>query len=662
MDRTQSLVRSVVALLVISVICLVAAGGAYMYYSGGLGWLYTSAPDAAVVHAELGGAQMAYDANDFTTALAHADTLLTANQRDVQALLMKASILAQQGSLHFKERDYGQQAIAVAQEVLRIDAENVEAYRIIGYAHEIMQEYPAAHAAYQHALSLDPNNPRLLSQEAHAYDLEGDTDKAIAGYQRALVADPTLFHARLGLARMLAATGDLDGAKAHYLAVAEHSTNARERAEAYYSVASLYRVKKNHADAKALFTQAVAADATYTLARVGLAAEMFDEAFGASATLSGDAAKQRVIESFDMLRGVLKDNPNQSLALFQIGVQLSGLGQYDVAQDVFGQVRTIVPQDITLSANDKQRVLDHVTVYEQALKQTAPRARTSTSVLPDAATQVAGVWCFTDACVTGGPGSYAEDVLNAALSAVDWTHTQSFEFFKQINSMTISLGIGTLGYSDAGYPIALACDNGSPLFQYFSRGAFDPGAFPPPNVPVPPPTTPPTTPPVVPVTCIGHYSCSGKRLIYTDTACRARDVTTCSTQQLCDATAGKCVSQAVTMLGSELDITDDVFAARLGTRRLTLTGHLRVLPLLVVAGGEVRVFWNVTSAASCTVTQSGKTAPIATTLASPEQGLVVSPVTTETTFVLHCDGLAGASPASIEERQTVKIVPTWQEQ
>ena len=142
----------------------------------------------------------AFDNNDLDGAIAAADGVLSSDPNNVSALLAKASALAQKGSLEFKEQEYGTQAIAVANQVLVLDPNNAEAWRIIGYSNEIMQHYDAAHDAYGRAIALDPRNALAIAGDAHAWDLQGDMEKAEAGYRRALAVDPAIVNARIGLA------------------------------------------------------------------------------------------------------------------------------------------------------------------------------------------------------------------------------------------------------------------------------------------------------------------------------------------------------------------------------------------------------------------------------------------------------------------------------
>ena len=91
-----------------------------------------SIPRAGSQSPALAEARQAFDNNDLAGALAAAESALANNPNDINALLAKATTLAQKGSLEFKEKEYGPQAIAVAQQVLALDPNNATAWRIIG--------------------------------------------------------------------------------------------------------------------------------------------------------------------------------------------------------------------------------------------------------------------------------------------------------------------------------------------------------------------------------------------------------------------------------------------------------------------------------------------------------------------------------------------------
>lgn len=314
----------------------------------------------ASVQKALSEAQAAFDRNDLVSAVTYADQVLARNQGNVTALILKASALAQQGSLQFKEKEYGTQAIAVAQQALAVDPDNVDAWRIIGYSHEIMQRYVDAHAAYAKALEIDPQNAAIISQNAHAYDLEGDAAHALMEYYRALQIDPTLTQAQMGYARSLLRDGRTEDAKVIFQKVADTAQNARHRAEGAYSAGVLYAAKSDHAKAQELMIRATQLDPLFALAWVGLGAELFSQSIDTSRELSVQERQELGNHSFAALQKAIEINPAQTLARLQVGVQLAALGKKDDALKELELAKKLAQTDITLGTLEKAAMIQRI--------------------------------------------------------------------------------------------------------------------------------------------------------------------------------------------------------------------------------------------------------------------------------------------------------------
>jgi hypothetical protein len=101
---------------------------------------------------------------------------------------------------------------------------------------------------------------------------------------------------------------------------------------------------------------------------------------------------------------------------------------------------------------------------------------------------------------------------------------------------------------------------------------------------------------------------------------------------------------------------------------MDLNGHLQVNPVLIRSGSTVSVYWNVSNAASCSITGTNgdgtgvNSTGIWDTLSSGVSGETSSPIEQRTIYTLTCTGLSGASPASASESQTVNVVPVFQEE
>ena len=349
------------AIVTLSCILLIIILAVLAWEKFGITQFAATAPlSASSTQAYLQEAQNAYNNNDFTSAIGSVDAILTKNPNDVSALVSEANILAQEGSLSFNEKEYGTQAIAVAQQALTIDPNSADAWRVIGYANEIMQNYPAAENAYQKSLAIDPNNALTLSQQAHSYDLQGDTARAEAGYKAALAIDPTLDQAQMGLARIYIDQQELSQALGLFENVATSSANVRIRAEAEFSAGELYLARNDLGPAQQLMNSSTSLDPSYPLGWVGDGLVDFSEAV---ATTSGMTDAQRnalITSSFQSLQKAVTLNPYQSAAYYQIGVEFGTVGQYALATKFLDEAVTVVPNDITLSVPEKQVMLARI--------------------------------------------------------------------------------------------------------------------------------------------------------------------------------------------------------------------------------------------------------------------------------------------------------------
>jgi hypothetical protein len=87
------------------------------------------------------------------------------------------------------------------------------------------------------------------------------------------------------------------------------------------------------------------------------------------------------------------------------------------------------------------------------------------------------------------------------------------------------------------------------------------------------------------------------------------------------------------------------------------SGDLQAVPSLIRSGYPVKLFWNVQNAASCSVTSPGFSL---SGTSSGSAGKPTNAITKQTTFHLHCDGVPGASPPTLDESAVVNLVPVFQ--
>ena len=327
--------------------------------SGGL-WLNARTQARNVVRFHIGQSIYAFNDNDFDTSISQADAVLAQNAKDVDALLAKATTLAQKGSITFTETTYATQAIALAQQALTIDPKNSDAWRIIGYSYEIMQRYPEAHDAYAKSLALNPNNVATISQNAHAFDLQGDLTQAEAGYRKALAIEPNIDQANMGLGRILLAQNKPQEALQYFTTAQQISGNVRTRAEASYSVGMTNNILGNTAAVAPAMKQATTIDPSYSLGWVGLGDALFAQALATSSTLSLVQSNALIGESINDFQKAINLAPYQAAASVELGKRLIVLGNTKAGIQMLKEAALLVPNDITLSAPNKTGLLGNI--------------------------------------------------------------------------------------------------------------------------------------------------------------------------------------------------------------------------------------------------------------------------------------------------------------
>lgn len=304
-------------------------------------------------------AVMSFNNNDLASVLEGTEDILARDPDNIQALLTKAITLAQQGSLGFKEEEYGVQAIALAQQVLAKHPDHIEAMRIVGYSNEIMGRYDEALVWYDKALALGPKNAAIIAQKAHMYDLMGDRERADAGYAAALEVDPDITLAQLGAAKGYLRADKPDEARAMYEKAGASAENVRQKAEAYYSAGVVAGVQGDHAAAEQLMRNAIEADPTYALAWYGLANELNEKYViddGDTVTPSQSERDAAHAESFTALYKAIELNPQQTEAYLLLGTLLLADGDTKGAYGYFVKSAEVVKTDITLSEDERSNL------------------------------------------------------------------------------------------------------------------------------------------------------------------------------------------------------------------------------------------------------------------------------------------------------------------
>jgi tetratricopeptide (TPR) repeat protein len=298
-----------------------------------------------------------FNNNKVDLAISQAQVLAAQYPDNINAKLVLAMSYAQKGSLAFQETEYANMAIVEANQVLVLDPNNSEAYRIIGYADEIEQKYPAAITNYNKAISLNPKSADAYANRGHAYELQGNYKNAMADYATALSINSVLDQANLKAGELYAKEGSTTEAMPFLTKVLSLDTNVRFKAEAENDLGVIALNAGDYKTAVTDFTGALSYDQTLAIAYVNRATAKLD-----LNTQVGKAEYTDLMSSvFQDLQTALVKNPNLSAAYMLLAKASFIAGDNKAANTFLLQGQGVVNTDITLDASQKTIVKDQIT-------------------------------------------------------------------------------------------------------------------------------------------------------------------------------------------------------------------------------------------------------------------------------------------------------------
>mgnify|MGYP000271256108 CR=1 FL=1 len=140
---------------------------------------------------------------------------------DIQLHLMRAQL--------YMVDDRNRASIDALQEVLALDASQVEHLRSIGELWLDEGEYDSALVYYGHYSEADPGDAEVQTAIGKAYSLRGQHDRARAAYEQALTLEPSSVETRVALARLAIAVGEAAEARRQIAEAAAAARTAHER-------------------------------------------------------------------------------------------------------------------------------------------------------------------------------------------------------------------------------------------------------------------------------------------------------------------------------------------------------------------------------------------------------------------------------------------------
>jgi Flp pilus assembly protein TadD len=341
-------------IIAVSIIVFVFAVAFVVYYLKLEGYLQYNKKSI-----DVGTVENYFNNADIEGAIVGAENLVLNDPDNIEALLALAIAYAEKGSVFFEENLYGEKAIQTAKQVLLKDPNNSEAYRVIGYANEIMGKYDEARINYDKAISLDPKNSQAYSNKGHSYDLQGDLKNAELWYDKALAVNPKDEHALLNKARVLLRNLSFDESKSVLGNLFSSSNNKRMLAEGYQILAFIELNKKDR-DTDASYDaieKSLSYDSSMPQAWVFLG-------FLDLITLFDNETEGDMIASIQDIKSfankALAINKNHAAAYYLLS-QMALVEGDSVSEDRYRKLAIeAVPLDITLGKLEKEALLEEL--------------------------------------------------------------------------------------------------------------------------------------------------------------------------------------------------------------------------------------------------------------------------------------------------------------
>ncbi len=298
----------------------------------------------------------AFNAGSYDESLKLANDYLQKHPKDAQAWAAKATILANKGSVEFKENTYGQQAIEAANKALAIDPQLPEGFYARGYAYEIQNQFEQAKSDYDKVLKMTKDNPTYLNQMGHLNDLMGKPEEAKKYYEQALAVNPDFGKALVNMGRYELRYGDKIKAKSYFEKSLPVIDNNMDKAGVYYSLGMLDLNQNKLQEGYKYMQQAVKMAPKYPQALIG-------RGWAGMLLMTADGANLEELMkeglTFETVFGdvnkAVEINPSQTvgyLTLARMHLKLPFLA--DKSLDYYDQALAVVDKDITVMSNNRE--------------------------------------------------------------------------------------------------------------------------------------------------------------------------------------------------------------------------------------------------------------------------------------------------------------------
>ncbi len=293
-----------------------------------------------------------FDSNNFDQVIVKSQTISASAVGDekIPSLIQLANAYAQKaGFSTSSQSEYAQKAIDAANQVLTINPQVAEAYRVRGYAEEILNMYGEAEKNYSKAIEIAPTFALAHANRGHLYELSGDRQKAFADYNKAISLEPDNELATFNLGRYYFTEGDLDQSSIFAKRVIRLSEkNIRLKSSAYELLGNIELASDKGSTTVAIddFGKAVAIDPSY-------AGPYLYRAFASIIATQNEKVTPKLNPSIlsDIEKGISL-NPIEAKAYFYMGLYYYATDK-KMAKESFEKALALIDQDVTLVGDDK---------------------------------------------------------------------------------------------------------------------------------------------------------------------------------------------------------------------------------------------------------------------------------------------------------------------
>lgn len=345
-----------IGLLLLLVLCLVLVfGGVYMYINYKIvNGRLVSVNEVAYLDYEKAMIE-SYDSGDIDAQVEYAQKLQTTGEDPDGASLALAQALLNKGSLHFDEENNANKAIALLENILAKNPNNVEALSAMGYAYEIKEEYTKAFEYYNKALAINGQDELTLVRRGHAYELSGQIELAQDDYLKAYEINPDSDFTLLHIARMSYSIEDYPKALEFADLVLDKSENAYTKAVASEIIGQVAVLDSDYDTAQQYFDYSISLDDTYPGPYLQYAYVNILKSDSATSTRT-----QLLNEASEDVDYALSLHPQNSFAYVLKGLIAAGQKDQKTAKELFKKALSLVEYDITLGAKEKESTIEEI--------------------------------------------------------------------------------------------------------------------------------------------------------------------------------------------------------------------------------------------------------------------------------------------------------------